>query len=181
MRKLVGVLIVLSSLAMAAYGNSYHVTFDNSVCCGPPAIVGTGTFSFTGTLGDGTYFLMSLPSYNINFTVGASTFTNADINTFIPAVLVVIYGGGNRFYFDNTGTYGSHGGSLDFDEAGGVYLTTEPNYFGPPPLDLYQAQDANGTVYFGVYQAAVPEPSTLILAGAGVLGLVGTLRRKRLP
>jgi hypothetical protein len=179
MGKIATLVLALCGLSIAASANSYNVTFDNSICCGPPAIVGTGTFNFGGTVGDGTYFLTSLPGYNINFTVGSTTFTNANINTSLGAVLVVIYGGGTQFYFDNTGSYGSHGGSLDFDASFEAYLTTEPNYYGPPPLNLYQSTDANGNFFFGVYQAApVPEPTTLMLLGAGAFGLVRKLRRK---
>ena len=145
---------------------------------GSTNIVGTGTFSFGLSVGDGTYYLNSLGGFSINFTVGSATFTNAEINTPIADVLVVIYGGGKQFYFDNDGLFGSHGGSLDFDAASGAYLTTEPNYYGPPPLNLYQADDANGGFYFGVYGVAVPEPSSLLLFGSGLFGAVAAVRRK---
>ena len=168
---------VLLFAAVASAG-TFNVIFDNSLCCGPLAVVGTGTFSFTGSLGDGTYYLNTLPGYDINFMIGSSTFTNADINTPIADVLVVIYGGGAQFYFDNDGAYGSHGGSLDFDKADGSFLTTEPGYFGTPPLDLYAAGDSSESSYFGTYSQA-PEPSyAAVLLVLGVAGAFSALKRR---
>src|ERR1035441_6406859 len=133
--------------------------------------VGGASVSFTGSVPDGTYDLTALPGYAINFTVGSSTFTNADINTSLPDVLVVIYNGGSKFYFDNDGVFGSHGGSLDFDKADGSYLTTEPSYYGAPPLDLYYAVDSTGAGFFGVYSTTIPEPSyTALLLVLGAIG-----------
>ena len=174
MRRLVFLLLLFT--AVLANANTYSIVFTDSPVGGN--VVGNGTFSFTDSLGDGTYYLTSLTSYNIDFTVGTSTFTNADINTSIPDVLVVIYGGGLQFYFDNDGVFGSHGGSLDFDKADGSYLTTEPNYYGPPPLDLYQALDSSGNLYFGMYGVPVPEPSSLLLVGTGLLGAIGLLKKR---
>lgn len=168
-----------------ALADSFNVVFDDSIECPQCGVVGTGTFSFAQNLGDGTYSLTSLTGYNIDFAIAGTTFTNANIsNPDLSAVLVVIHGGGTQFYFDNTGVFGPFGGSLDFGTnfSNGPFLTTEPDYFGPPPLDLYQAKDNQGNFYFGVYQSStVPEPSSLLLFCAGLLGIGGLVSlRKRL-
>jgi hypothetical protein len=177
---LLSLLVAFSTVASA---NSYLVNFDNSDSGGGPVmIVGTGTFTFDGTYGDGTYYLPTLPNYQINFSIGSSTFTNADISTDVSHVQVVLYDGALQFYYDNDGTFGPHGGSLDFDKADGSFLTTEPNYFGAPPLNLYQVTDSAGNFYFGTYSAltGVPEPSYAgVLLALGAVAVWPALRRKK--
>ncbi len=176
MRKLLGGLIVLCCIVTTAYANSFVINFDTRYS--GQGTVFTGTFGFSQVLGDGTWSLVSdLGTYNINFAVGSSTFTNADITTPLSEILVVIYGGGTQINFDNIGLWsGPHAGSIDFGDSG-PYLTTAPSYSGLP-LNEYQAVDSSGDWYYGVYQT-VPEPTTLVLlaCGLGVIGLAA--RRKR--
>lgn len=143
------------------------------------SLVGTGTFSYDGHLSDGTYLVDTLPGYTFNFTVGGDTFTNADISTPISAVEVVIYDCGSQLYFDNTGNFtGREGGSLDFDR-GPLYLSFEPSYIGPPPLDAFIALNSAGIFYSGTYGTAVPEPDTraAVLLSFAAVGL-GAFSRK---
>lgn len=172
--------VFASSLGLAR-ANDYNVYFTNLETGN--SIAGTGTFSFDGSLGDGTYQLTSLPDYNIDFMVEGDTFNNSNIDTVnLSNVDVVIYDGGHNFYFDTScfetaNCYGPFGGSLDFTDANNANfdLTTEPNYAGNPPLDLYQANGPDGSS-FGVY-AATPEPETLWLLGSGLAALM--IRRFR--
>jgi hypothetical protein len=170
-----------------ARANDYTVDFTSGPAVGYP-VVGTGTFSFDGSYGDGTYYLSSLTNYDIDFIIDGTTFTNSDIDTVNFAdVEVVIYNGGTDFFFDTDCTsgatcYGPYGGSLDFTN-GSYSLTTEPNYYGSTPLDLYMAEGPDGST-FGLYgtnlgSAATPEPETFLLLGTGLAGML--LRRFRRP
>lgn len=164
-----------------ARANSYSVLFSNNNVTGDP-VVGTGTFSFNSTYGDGTYLLNNLTGYNFNFTVDGFTFTNSSIDTAnLAYVEVVIYDGGTNFYFDTScsisGCYGPRSGSLDFTDPNNsaYYLTTEPNNYGSAPLDLYFAAGPSGTDPRGYYgtsiPGATPEPEPFFLLGTGLLGL----------
>jgi hypothetical protein len=169
------VTLITALTVTAARADTFNLKFDVDT-----SLVGTGTFSYGGHLSDGTYLVDTLPGYTFDFTVGGDTFTNADVTTPINAVEVVIYGQGTQMYFDNTGDFtGREGGSLDFDR-GSLLLTFEPSYYGPPPLDLFQAVNTSGTHFFGTYGTAVPEPgtSTALLISFSVLGPGAFLRRR---
>lgn len=158
------------------------------------SIIGSGTFSFDQTLGDGTYFLSSLTNVNFDFTFGSIAFNNSNIDTSdLDNVEVVIYDGGNNFYFNtdcsagggSTGCYEDpFGGTLGFvDTNSGLVLSTEPNWFGPLPLNLYEIfpSDGDGSTlamgYYGTPAGLTPEPDTLLLLGSGLAGML--LRRLR--
>ena len=164
---------------LVSRAESFSVQFTDSFSPGG-AIIGTGTLSFDGVYGDGTYLISSLTNFDVNFTIGGTTFTTANIDTSNQAYQeVVIYNGGTEFYFDSAGSnYGTtYSGSVDFTGPASYSLTTEPNGFGPTPLDLYHASTADGS-YFGTYEEVTPEPTTLVLLGTGLAGMfVRRLRR----
>lgn len=179
------VVLLLAGSALSlgvARANDYSVNFTNFATGN--SVVGTGTFSFDSSLGDGTYLLTNLTNYNIDFNVDGDTFDNSNMDTVnLSNVEVVIYNGGDNFYFDTNcfetaGCYGPDGGSLDFTDTNNSNfdLTTQPNYIGNPPLDLYFATGPSGGS-FGTYDAPVPEPETLWLLGSGLAAIM--IRRFR--
>ena len=146
-------------------------TFDSTLT---PPIVGTGTFSFDGDPGPGTFALTSLPNFNFLFNFGSESFTNADISTPLVDILVGITVVGSDYSVNFGGSSGGpQGGSIDFDNSNGV-LSFEPD-FG----SLYFTAPLGGAQTFGTFQGLTPVPGPLPLFGAGAaFGFSRKLRRK---
>ncbi|MEI6332845.1 MAG: PEP-CTERM sorting domain-containing protein [Pseudanabaena sp.] len=172
----IGFLATLGLLSFTAPANalSFNLNFDNTADNTLSApFVGTGTFSFTGNVSDGTYTLTSLPDYNFNITFGTTTFTNANITTTPSTVLAIISGSGTGVKFSNNTSNGA-GGSIDF--INGINdLSFEPPSFGGN-LNLYFA-NVNSTQYFGNYgvSAATPTPVPFEFEPTGAVVVLGGL------
>ncbi|QSJ15561.1 PEP-CTERM sorting domain-containing protein [Nostoc sp. UHCC 0702] len=127
-----------------------------------PPFVGTGTFSFDGDPGNGTFALTSLPNFNFSFNVNGNSFTNTDILTPVANILAKIETNGSDRFVNFGGSGGGFfGGSIDFRNAN--FLTFQPN-FG----SLYGT-----TGGFGTYQGIVPKDVTPVPEPASILGLLG--------
>ncbi|MBD2628609.1 PEP-CTERM sorting domain-containing protein [Trichormus variabilis] len=173
---------VVAATAIAANPlKSQALTFDfvfdnspNSTVTAP--IVGTGTFSFDGDPGDGTFALTSLANFDFSFNFGATTFTNANIATPISNILAQISTvGSDRFVKFGGSGGGPFIGSIDFLN-GSNRLSFQPG-FG----SLYFNNNGFGT-YQGVAQVpttSVPEPgSVLALLGVGLGALVAQKKKQ---
>ncbi len=124
---------------MASQALTFNFEFDAAGDGLPldPPIVGTGTFSFDGDPGDGTFALTSLPNFDFFFDFNGDTFSNANIATPVSEVLVVISTSGSDrvVNFSNTNDFGSgpDEGSIDFenlDNLSETFLTFEPPGLG---------------------------------------------------
>ena len=141
---------------------------------GPPLdlpIVGTGSFSFDGNPGRGSFALDSLTNYTFSFLFDdGTTFGNSDIDTPTSEVLVLISKVGNalKLNFSNINSYGSgvSTGSIDFDNGGSVLTFEPPGYGGN--LDLYQ-----GGSFFVNYSATAPDSRSSSASVPGPLPLMG--------
>ncbi|MFB2936251.1 PEP-CTERM sorting domain-containing protein [Aerosakkonemataceae cyanobacterium BLCC-F154] len=171
MNKNIFTVLTSSLVAVTAIGTltlkSEALTFDFKFDSTPDAtvtdpLVGTGTFSFDGDPGDGTFALTSLSNFNFSFNIGGNSFTNTDIATPLVNILVNIGTNGSDRFVNFGGSGGPFGGSIDF-------LNTNSLSFQPGFGSLYFS-GANFGTYQGIVQAdvtPVPEPSTIL----GLLGL----------
>ena len=151
----------LASAPAPAQALVFQFQFDN-VGDGPPLdppIVGSGSFSFDGDPGAGSFALTSLPNYTFSFLFDdGNSFGNADITTPLSEVLVLISQTGNTYglKFSNTNPSGFGGGSgsgsIDFDNTLSSLSFEPPGFRGN--LDLYSSGS-----YFGNYSATAPVPS----------------------
>lgn len=151
---------------------SFDRTFDGTVT---PPIVGTGTFSFDGDPGNGTFALTSLANYDFSFNVNGNSFTNTDIRTPVANVLVRILDNGTDRLVNFGGSGGGpFGGSLDFINASNRILTFQP-FFGT----LYQSSGAAGTYQGIIPQAPTPVPAPASLLGVLFASLVGAVAKSK--
>ncbi|ACB52551.1 hypothetical protein cce_3203 [Crocosphaera subtropica ATCC 51142] len=139
--------------------------------------MGTGSFSFDGDPGDGTFALTSLPNFNFSFDFGGNTFGNSNITTTLSAINIIINTIGSdrsvTFSSDNSGTFG---GSLDFVDDSNQ-LSFQPSggtlYFSNTPAGNFFGNFA-GTV--SATPESVPEPASglglLLLGGLGIRSLI---------
>lgn len=160
-------IVAVTAIAVSPL-KSQALTFDfkfdntpNATVTSP--FVGTGTFSFDGDPGDGTFALTSLPNFNFSFNVNGNSFTNTALATPLANILARIETiGSDRFINFGGSGGGPFGGSIDFVNAG-------PLSFQPGFGSLYFSGAGLGT-YQGIAQAdvtPVPEPGSML----GLLGL----------
>lgn len=136
-----------------------------------PPIVGTGTFSFDGDPGPGTFALTSLPNFDFLFNFSTESFPTADISTPVANILAGITAVGSDYFVNFGGSSGGpQFGSIDFTNSCDNSLSFQPG-FG----SLYLTNSAQGT--FQGLTPPVPGPLPLFGAGAA-FGFSRKLRRK---
>ncbi len=153
-----------------------------------------GTGMLYGDSGNGNF-------YSINTTTGAATFIanngvypggltyRADTNQLIlagagdgsfysvnPTTGAVTFLGNPGFLNDNGVTFNPDKGVYFVDDWNGNLYTIDPNTYQATVVNNY-GDPFDGLIWVG--NVATPEPGTLALLGAGLVGVLVSLRRKR--
>jgi hypothetical protein len=165
--------------------------------------VGSMTLTYDGAplAANTTYMLTDIPDYQFAISITGTdnntyAFDNASLaagSANLSAIEIIPLASGG-FLFSNTSSNpypgNSQGGSADFDNADGSFLTTAPpGFFSGYPdaitdgYSFYVFGNNGGetTLAMGDYGSGIepaPEPTTLALAGLGGLSLLLIRRRK---
>jgi|HubBroStandDraft_1064217.scaffolds.fasta_scaffold01345_12 hypothetical protein len=163
--------IILIFVAFPGPAKAEQVNFTVDVTSGPESgDVFTGSFTYNVTALGMTGFAPLLSFAFSDPAWGGDTVTSTGFNStstvfttpFSPPVEVYV------FFAPGTGT----DDAFSIDEGAFAYGTTSTvdNAFGDPGY-------GTGTVTYSTPFSSAPEPSSLVLVGAGLLGLIGVARR----
>ena len=150
----------------------------------------SATVTYFNVVAAGTNFDDASPGTNIQLGVFQTTFAGPDVNITIPAFTFVLHINETSPFVqsgNSTAAYSSSSGGTISLNSSNVNLTFAPTtltlgqtrytVFNPTPLVSPSTGNGFSTIQgFGV--SSVPEPSTMFLLGAGLIG-VGFYARKK--
>lgn len=140
-------------------------TFQNFFGSNASGISGLSPTDLTTFLGS----IASLPNNGSGTGLASLMFFDFNLNTTAGTA-------GLLTHDDGASLYGPGGTTLVYSPALTSEISNAFNYSGPGAYNLYYVE-ANGSPS-DLTLGAVPEPSSLLLLGSGLMGLAGIVRRK---